>query len=313
MFEQALRYYEPLRFTEEYADIGFFLAIGDCAFACGRNQEAASYYMTVVENDSSNLQARVNLAKLYEELGDKERALYFVNQAVLLGREEAGGRRRKGKRDRRIANLAREFQGTNEQLIRNVAPRVSNVLAQRDVSAPETDRPAHAQYLYSKMNELRPAMRAGDENATEDWLDIADALLRDFRSNRAFYPLQKNMAFLGYTRDTQKKGGKKKEDNVMDEMQEMAGRLQESLSNIPDERIQATIPTDYYGISFAAWLEIFLEYAYVVSGQGDGEEAYNVLAAAADASIWYHSKDNTRHIHFCWISELPFLTSTISY
>jgi general transcription factor 3C polypeptide 3 (transcription factor C subunit 4) len=303
LFDQALRYYEPLQFTEEYADIGFFLAIGDCAFACGKNQEAASYYMTVVENDSTHLQARVNLAKLYEELGDKERALYFVNQAVLLGREEAGGRRRTRRRDPRIANLAREFQGTNDLHVRNVAPRLSNVLAQSDVSAPDTDRPGHVQYLYSKMNELRPVMRGGDENATEDWLDIADALLRDFRSNRSFYPLQKNTAFLGYAREAQKKGAKKKEDLVMDEMQEMAGRLQESLSNIPEERIQATVPTDYYGISFADWLEIFLEYAFVVSGQGDSEEAYNVLAAAADASIWYHSKDKTRHIHICWISE----------
>jgi len=35
----------------------------------------------------------------------------------------------------------------------------------------------HIQYLYSKMMELRPEMREGNMDATEDWLDIADALL----------------------------------------------------------------------------------------------------------------------------------------
>jgi general transcription factor 3C polypeptide 3 (transcription factor C subunit 4) len=78
------------------------------------------------------------------------------------------------------------------------------------------------QFLFRKLLQLEPTMQAGDGEATEDWLDIADALLREFRANRAFYPLQRNVVFLGYTNRTGKK-------TLLDEMQEMAGRLQESL------------------------------------------------------------------------------------
>lgn len=69
------------------------------------------------------------------------------------------------------------------------------------------------------------------------------------------------------------------------------------------EATPTSIPNDYYGISFDEWFEIFLEYAFVVSGQGDKDEAYDILAAAADASVWYHYKDKVRQIHICWFSE----------
>lgn len=228
LFAQALRFYKPLQLTEDYADVGFFLAMGDSAFACADYDLAESSYLMVVENDPSNLQSRVNLAKLYEEIGEREQALNYVNQAVLLGREAAGGHSRRRRKDRRIAQLASEFRGEIHGSSRNIVPRqLANIQARREaIPENEAERPQHVQYLYSKMIELRSNMRTGDVDATEDWLDIADALLHDFRSNRAFYPLQKNMMFHGYSREEQKS---RKKGSVMDEMQEMAGRLQEWL------------------------------------------------------------------------------------
>lgn len=72
---------------------------------------------------------------------------------------------------------------------------------------------------------------------------------------------------------------------------------------ISDEPLQDAIPTDYHGISLDEWLDMFLQYALLVSEQGEPEEAYDSLAAAADASVWYHSKPKTRLIHVCWFSE----------
>jgi general transcription factor 3C polypeptide 3 (transcription factor C subunit 4) len=186
----------------------------------------------------------------------------------------------------------------------------------------------HVQYLYSKLLELRPNMRDGQADSTEDWLDIADALLRDFRSNRVFFPLQRHMVFLGYSREAQRKAGRFKPRTIMDEVQEMAGRLQASLGmehHVPKLSVPfvgvamldsflttvvgtpdidpSTIPTDYHGISFDDWLDVFLEYALVLAGQGQSEEAYDTLGAAADASIWYHSKQSTCQIYVCWFSK----------
>ncbi|OJJ47824.1 hypothetical protein ASPZODRAFT_131413 [Penicilliopsis zonata CBS 506.65] len=327
LFEEALRFFRPLQMTSEYADVSFFMAMGECCMRLSQLEEAENCYLTVAEHDTANIESRVQLAKLYENIGMTEQAFKYVNEAVLLGRQETRSQRRR--KDTRLEMLAKEFQadGTRpeqEEEVEGVEagapwpataarPVSTSVLttaatvqpSRKRVEAPvaEGNRTEHIQFLYSKMQQLQPMIQEGSLTATEDWLDIADALLRDFRSNRAFYPLQRNMVFLGYSREAQRRAGRYRNRSFLDEMQEMAGRLQESLGNPSDEPLAAAaIPTDYHGIPFDEWLDIFLQYALLVAGQQESEEAYDTLAAASDSSIWYHSKRSTRLIHVCWFT-----------
>lgn len=223
MYEEALRFYKPIQHTE-YADVSFFMAMGDCCRAMNNLEEAENCYLTVAEHDAGNIESRVQLAKLYENIGMSEQALKYVNDAVLLGRQE--GRRNRRRKDTRLEELAKEFRtgdlaaspGPSDQPPEASAASPSAILA----STGESERTENIQFLFKKLLQLDPKVQAGDIEATEDWLDITDALLREFRSNRAFYPLQRTAVFLGYN----KKGGK---SALMDEMQEMASRLQDTL------------------------------------------------------------------------------------
>ncbi|KAL4898256.1 hypothetical protein BDV59DRAFT_166523 [Aspergillus ambiguus] len=312
--EDALRFYMPLQQTNEYADVSYFMALGDCFRQLDKLEDAENCYITVAEHDARHIQSRVQLARLYDNLGMSEQALKYVNEAVLLERQEIRGDRRR--KDTRLEQLVLEFKTADMEVeatavpLRPIAPKPSaaeeattltTAAGRRRSVELGADRTENVQYLYKKLFQLQPKVKEGSAEATEDWLDIADALLREFRSNRAFYPVQRNVTFLGYSRDAQKKGGKKG-DTVMDEMEEMASRLQESLGNVPEEPLQDAIPTDYHGISFDEWLDLFLEYALIVAGQGEPGEGYEALAAAADASIWYHSKPSLRLIHVCWFT-----------
>ncbi|KAL2815847.1 hypothetical protein BDW59DRAFT_12580 [Aspergillus cavernicola] len=288
MLEDALRFYTPIQHTNEYADVSFFMAMGDCCRLLGKLEEAESCYLTVSEYDTRDIGSRVQLAKLYEGIGMTEQALKYVNDAVLLGRQETRSHRRR--KDTRLEELAKEFKSVDVAEESGPAAALSVELGEGD----DSERTDNIQFLYSKLLQLEPKLEAGELEATEDWLDIADALLREFRSNRIFYPLQRSMVFLGYTNKTGKK-------TLIDEMQEMAGRLQETLGNT-EELLHTAIPIDYHGITFDAWLDMFLQYALVVAGQNEPEEAYETLAAAADASVWYHSKSSTRLIHVCWFT-----------
>ncbi|KAL4989488.1 hypothetical protein BDW68DRAFT_67210 [Aspergillus falconensis] len=289
MFEDALRFYRPIQKTE-YADVSFFMAMGDCFRSLGELEDAENCYLTVAEHDSSNIESRVQLAKLYEGIGMTEQALKYVNDAVLLGRQEHRSNRRR--KDTRLEELAREFKSAD--IAAESEPQPSADPTTMLGSKGEAERTENVQFLFKKLMQLEPKLQVGDAEATEDWLDIADALLREFRSNRIFYPLQRNVIFLGYS----SKAGK---DALMDELQEMANRLQELLG-VDEEFSQSTIPTDYHGISFDEWLDLFLQYALTVAGQGESGEAYDTLGAAADASVWYHSKNSSRLIHVCWFT-----------
>lgn len=259
-YESAIRFYMPLQQIQEQADISLFVAMGDCFMECGETEEAESCYLTVSENDENDMEVRVKLARLYENIGMAEQAFKYVNEAVLLGRREGRSRKR---RETRAGRLARELKAKAERRAADArevsaAPsegpplQESNEPAQTSTTPPMTsltyphatpgrkrkrsmsDEPEeeggdHIHYLYSELVELRPKMREGDEDITEDWLDIADALVRDFRSNRIFFPMQRYMTFLGYSREAQKKAGKLKTTTLMDELQDMAKRLQASL------------------------------------------------------------------------------------
>lgn len=314
--EEALRFYMPLQQTNEYADVSFFMAMGDCLRQLDKLEDAENCYLTVAEHDSRHIQSRVQLARLYDSLGMAEEALKYVNEAVLLERQEIRGDRRR--KDTRLEQLVLEFKTADMGVdvgaapLRPLAPKpagdegstvtLTTVAGRKRSVEIGVDRTENVLYLYKKLSQLQPKVEEGNAEATEDWLDIADALLREFRSNRAFYPAQRSLTFLGYSRDAYKKGAKTKSDTIMDEMQEMASRLQESLGNVPEEPLENVVPTDYHGISFDEWLDLFLQYALIVAGQGEPSEAYDALGAAADASLWYHSKSSLRLIHVCWFS-----------
>ncbi|PLB46637.1 TPR-like protein [Aspergillus steynii IBT 23096] len=320
LLEDALRFYLPLQQTNEHADVSFFLAMGDCCAQLERFDEAENCFLTVAEYDPRNIESRVQLAKLYESIDMTERALKYVSEAVLLGRQESRSNRRR--KDTRLENLAMEFKtaelGPEAMTFRPIAPRPSEEEEEEAPAGPalttaptapttkerpeDGNRTENVKYLYSKLLQLQPHVKDGHVEAIEDWLDIADALLREFRSNRIFYPMIRGTAFLGYSKAARKKANKSKSRSFIDEMQEMAGRLQETLGNDPEEDALGPIPTDYHGISFEEWLDLFLQYALVVTSQNEVDEAYDMLAAAAEASIWYHSKENTRQIHVCWFT-----------
>lgn len=332
LLDEALRYYSPIQHTAEYADVGYFMAMAECCMDMGKTEEAESCYLTVAEHDPRHMECRVHLAKLYESLGMSEQALKYVSEAVLIGRQEIGlqeARTRRKRKDTRLEQLAMEFKMAEEGPTTMIAAKPPSTTlttraapdsGRREARFAEGARTEDIQFLYRKMQQLQPRIKQGDSEATEDWLDIADALLRDFRSNRVFYPLQRSLTFQGYSRDAQRRAGKTKTRTLLDEMHEMAGRLQETLGKSTgscllrsgtnlwmigeptDEPLQGAIPTDYHRISFDDWLDIFLQYGLLVSGQSEPEEAYETLDAAATASVWFHDRPKTRLIHICWFT-----------
>ncbi|KAJ5315021.1 hypothetical protein N7476_005328 [Penicillium atrosanguineum] len=308
LLDEALRFYTPIQETTEYADISYFMAMADCYTQLGKVEDAETCYLTVAEHDSKNMESRVELAKLYESLGMSEQAFRFVNEAVLIGRQETRTRRRR--KDNRLEQLADEFR-TGAVAPRSIAPRPTDGLAFTAAAAGgrrrsldgEGNRTENIQFLYSKMQQLEPLIKEGDTEAIEDWLDIADALLRDFKSNRSFYPIARTMEFRGYTSDAQRKSSKGKDMTMMSEMEEMAGRLQKSMGGeSAEEPLNDIVPTDYHGISFDEWLDIFLQYALLVTDQGEHEEAYETLEAADHANIWHNVKAKKQLVHVCWFT-----------
>jgi general transcription factor 3C polypeptide 3 (transcription factor C subunit 4) len=230
LLDEALRYYSPIQQTAEHADVSFFMAMADCCMQLGKIEDAESCYLLVAEHDPTHMESRVLLAKLYESLGMSEQALKYVSEAVLIGRQESRNRRRR--KDTRLEQLAIEFKMAETEPLRELAPKptpTATLMNGAPTVSGKGTRTEDIKYLYAKLLELHPQVQKGVASATEDWLDIADALLREFRSNRIFYPMDRSITFMGYVTCSKGKGTQTKKGTMMDEMQRMAGRLHESI------------------------------------------------------------------------------------
>lgn len=70
------------------------------------------------------------------------------------------------------------------------------------------------------------------------------------------------------------------------------------------QTVKPDIPADYRGISFSAWLDIFLDFAMCLAQAGKREEAYEICDAAKDAIVFYHSREDMFLIHVAWCGKL---------
>lgn len=251
LYHEAIRFYVPLQGVPEYTDTGLFMALAECYDHCENEESAEQCYHTVIDYDENDIKSRYALAKLYYKQGMLEKALNHVNEAIELESEEYHPGRRGGRRVRpsKMEYLSRALGAQPEgKLSRGQAQRkpeelpedssmsftqASRTAQKRRVAGlrRERGRPRgeHIKFLHTKLLDIRPLMREGDENAVEDWLDIAESLIRDFRTNRIFFPAIKRTTFSGYSREDRKKAFATKRMGSLDEMHELASRLQTEL------------------------------------------------------------------------------------
>jgi general transcription factor 3C polypeptide 3 (transcription factor C subunit 4) len=71
--------------VKDYTDTSFFTAMAKCYRAIGLVAEAEDCYQTIIEHDEKNVEARVHLAKMFEELGMPEQALRMSTRSYYLG------------------------------------------------------------------------------------------------------------------------------------------------------------------------------------------------------------------------------------
>ncbi len=197
--------------------------------------EAKDCYQAIIDHDDGNLEARLHLARLYEELGMPERAGAYVHDVLSATSQDL---KRPGK------------MGTYKQTGPSSAPRSSSSISTmltpclpRQVTRPralekEMREQAHTENAlmqYLRVQELTEEARNGNLDIKVQWKAAVKTLIQDFRSNRSFYPYDKNMNFFGYSKQARIGSLKSKGGRPIQEVQTFAGRLPLSSSTAAKE------------------------------------------------------------------------------
>ncbi|BGP45304.1 transcription factor TFIIIC subunit tfc4 [Rhodotorula kratochvilovae] len=268
MFEDALAIYHQMSDNEETNGATVWFKIGQCHQAMGELDDARECFENVVEEEPSNLEAKLALAKCLEQSGDPQRALVLIKQVIAARettREESLDVDADGK-PRRRTYLSREERAAARVHRENV----------------EHERHAEFQIAFSRLQELDAAVLNGDEDALNQWLEIAAGLVDSFRSTKQLFPSDYKRKFMGVLRLGKKRGRKPLVD-VEEEADHMASRLQRTLIADEDNEVEET---SFRGLDFDGWVDFVLKYCFRLTLVDEIELAAEVLLHIRDAGVF---------------------------
>lgn len=207
---EALKYFELLRTLPGDPDATVPLQMGRCYLAIGEQSSAEECFLAAIEADEENIDARIELANMYEKAKEDEEALILAAEAMAL--REAQNRGEEGDHPGVGASRRGAAGQTKDRPPRRRAPRAPK--ASKDHVVPRRYRPkrlagadkrrqdeqARAVKLsqqYQVVRDLRRQINEGREDLVPVWMASSKELVDDFRSLKKFYTWDKYLHFLG--------------------------------------------------------------------------------------------------------------------
>jgi general transcription factor 3C polypeptide 3 (transcription factor C subunit 4) len=169
--------------------------MGKCYLAQKLNTQAEEFFQLAIQLDENSIEARVQLAKMYEDLNEQEQAFIYVSEIMEI-------RRTRDSEQRQQSGVG-GFGNNNNFYIPTKIMRKKYYTPRRLVDPTERQkqeslRAERLQEQFTVMQLEQSGMRTGQEGPTLAWMEAAQDLIDDFRSFKTFYPWDKYVHFLGY-------------------------------------------------------------------------------------------------------------------
>ncbi|EPQ55553.1 TPR-like protein [Gloeophyllum trabeum ATCC 11539] len=287
--EIADAYFERELYAEArhiYEQLGADASAAACRRMLGDLREAAEVYhhadhVEVILADPLNNDAKMKLAEIYEVLNEPRKALDLVHQGKYsrnAGLEERSWVYRPNRPDDEQGTPAPGsslFEEKSRGRTKTAPSKSKSGLTAAQVKALEDQKEREALRAYSRIKDLWPGMMKGDEASEREWLLEAEKLVETFRETRNLFLTTKHNPFQGMFRQRRpsKRSNEAEEDN-------MASRLQLELES--EQLSQKTKDTRgkvnaFRGVSFDEWLQLFMQFAFLLTNRGQYTIAEEVL------------------------------------
>jgi len=242
----ALQYFEIYRALTR--NLGEFdsdglLQHGRCLVELNDHSAAEEFFLAAIEADEDNIDARIELAGLYERMQEREQAFILVQEVLSLQAQDPSNQRPdpvdhtnlhfvldgRGRVTRKPRTYKKKAAKRGEGEPKKKAPkkpRMRRLAGDAQRLAFEDEVTNRLKQRYSVCQSLKARIEQGDGEAMSEWMESAKELTDDFRSFRDFYSWEKYVRYLGYD-----KKKKTTSENAEDsDLAAMADRLQQRKS-----------------------------------------------------------------------------------
>ncbi|KAF5002288.1 hypothetical protein FGRMN_505 [Fusarium graminum] len=305
---RAISYYQILRDLPGDADATILLQLGRCYSAVGENATAEEYFLAAIDADEDNIDARIELANMYEKAREDEEALILAAEAMAL--REARDQDLEANQDsstdpeqsnRRAPRRAQAVPRRTDAFGKRLIPRRYRPKRLAGADKRRQEEQARAVKLteqYEIVQDLRKKIKEGHQDLVPAWMSSSKELVDDFRSIKKFYTWDKYLHFLGPKSHAQQQEA----DKPQTQLSQMYERLARTLAPQPGNEgreVGASEVDAHQGISFNNWLDLFLDYAIGLAIAHRRDEAYQVCEAARDSTA-FQAPEHGFIIHVAW-------------
>ncbi|GAA5826171.1 hypothetical protein JCM11251_007193 [Rhodosporidiobolus azoricus] len=279
MYDAALDVFQLIAENEETNGPTAWFKIAQCHLATGDLDEAKECYENVVAEEPENIEAKLSLAKVLEQLNEPARALQLIKDVISL--REAQIPPEDVNPDGSTRRRRRPFYTKEEQLARRT-------------NREDAERARHAEFqlAFSRLSALDASVQAGDDEATQQWLEIASRLVDSFRSTKQLFPQDPKKRFMGVLTGRgpgrRKKKQEGKERDIDADADQMADRLEQALD--AEEVEEQVEETSFRGLEFDDWVAFILKYCFTLVRSDDIETAAEVIIHVREASVMRQSQ-----------------------
>ncbi|KAG6331587.1 hypothetical protein ID866_7502 [Astraeus odoratus] len=264
MYGDARPIYETLGADPATSSLYVLLRVATCRKMQGDLRDAAEVYRQVIDADPSDNDAKMKLAELYEIMDEPRKALELVYQ-VIDSRKRRPTQPGDSSVDRTAAQQgASLFDEKAQTKHKGKAANKQGRLSLAELKNLEEQREREVAYGYKRIEELWPRIlgERADEQAEREWILEAEKLNYDFRG---MFP----------KRRYQRRNNDADEDRMASrlELNERDKHVRKGKDgNMNYEKVDS-----FRGVLFDNWLRIFMQYAFILTKQGDSELPEEVL------------------------------------
>jgi general transcription factor 3C polypeptide 3 (transcription factor C subunit 4) len=210
LVHESLEYYELLRAACPTATV--LLQVGRCHLRLHNRTAAEELFLEAINVDEDNVDARIELATMYELAKEDEEAFILVNEALgLLAKMDLVRTKRRPYRRRGPYG-----QSSRHRPRRFVDPKKR--------MEEENARAELVKEKFAAARALRERLGQGDESTAGAWMDLAKELVDDFRYVKHFYSWDHYLRYLGVGGQGAKRPGAEDQGQNLSSMAERLSR-----------------------------------------------------------------------------------------
>lgn len=231
---------EIFRDTSDFPDSAVLLQLGRCYIIAGEQPKAEESFLAAIDADQDSIDARIELANMYEKAKEGEEALILAAEAMALRdaqHHQSGydpsdilgsmsGRQAYQEDLRRRMSQNEQGAGAGRSSKQTRVPRRYRPkrLAGADTFRQEEQaRAIKLSQQYEIVRDLKRQISEGQSHLTDDWLNASRDLVDDFRSLKRFYSWDKYLHFLRKGPSLES-GNSQGQDNELSQMYERLTR-----------------------------------------------------------------------------------------